>query len=72
MKDSKLTPGVSTHFRWIGLTGNVMTTGKIYRILKWREKDYHFIDDRGGESVWLGQNKVEDASYEINLEKILE
>lgn len=75
-----LVPFVSTHF--IPLNREVdVTCGKIYKIIKWKEVcmnqrtyiEFEFVDDKKDIRKWdtLLWNVV-DASYEANLEKILE
>ena len=68
MKDRQLIPEVSTHFRWIASSISNLTEGKIYKIMKWEGYSYSFLSDNGVETTWGGQNGVEDASYEENLE----
>ena len=67
-----LTPGVSTHFCWLGVTDYNLTPGKIYKISEWKDDCYFFSDDNGKRRGKCRQYDVEDASYEANLEKILE
>ena len=71
MNTTPLTPGLSTHFRWLGNPW-ILTPGKIYKILKWEGDTYFFLDDTGKENTWCGQYRVVDASYETNLKKVLE
>ena len=72
MNNSKLTPGVSTCFRWVSTTTMTLTEGKVYKIIRWVDNAYFFDNDMGDTTAWWGQHGVEDVSYEENLEKILE
>lgn len=72
----KLIPCLSTHFKLIHIGGyhsRDLTLGKIYKIEKWAWGDtIIFKDDAGDLRHWTAYLSQEDASYEYNLEKILE
>lgn len=74
----KLIPFVSTHVKLL-IKSRSYSAGKIYPIVKWYSvsghNHYEFIDDLGAIRQWFCWDDdpgVEDASFEGNLEKILE
>lgn len=75
---NSLIPFVSTHFRykWPVLKHTPVTPGKVYEITRWETGVYTFffyINDSGVEAAfWTGYEGVEDYSFCVNLEKILE
>ena len=73
----KLIPFVSTHLRLL-VEVDHCTVGKIYHIEEWLPVHYiiHYRirDDRGVVREWYSYGddiEVEDAAFEVNLQKIL-
>lgn len=82
-----LTPGISTHFRFLSHRGNNpedLTVGEIYKIQKWKGDIFTFLDDVGDPRHWteistghcattyMNSGEVGCVMFEINLEKILQ
>lgn len=76
----ELIPNVSTYLRVLIDTIDDCTFGKVYFIEEWILKDndeiyYQITDDVGNIRHWYYYEhdvEVEDASFEVNLQKILE